>query len=124
MPQNPQATWTRRQSHPTPLSIAGVRGKSATRRWHLSSLLLRIPGWVLPGHEEGKEHVDAAVLLRERRTSSFYNRSLDTPHGTILIELERRVPIDLPPDREAATLENGLLEVLPELVFTSTGYAQ
>ena len=28
------------------------------------------------------------------------------------------------PDREAATSENGLVEVLPVLVFTSTEYAQ
>ena len=25
--------------------------------------LLRIAGWVLPGHEEGKEHADDAALL-------------------------------------------------------------
>jgi len=37
--------------------------------------------------------------------------------------LERRVPIDLLPDREAATLENWLVEVLPVLVLTSTEYA-
>ena len=41
-----------------------------------------------------------------------------------MIELERRVPIDLLPDREAATLENWLVEVLPVLVLTSTEYAQ
>ena len=48
----------------------------------------------------------------------------NSAHGLILIELERRVPIDLLPDREAATLENWLVEVLPVLVLTSTEYAQ
>ena len=39
------------------------QGKSAARGWHVSSLLLRIAGWVLPGHVQGKEHGHDAALL-------------------------------------------------------------
>jgi hypothetical protein len=38
-------------------------GKLVARGWHLSSLLLPIPGWVPPGHVEGKEHGHDAALL-------------------------------------------------------------
>ena len=79
---------------------------------------------MLPVHLEGKKHTHDAALLQERRTSSFHNRSHDSAQGTILIELERRVPIDLLPDREAATLEHWLGERVPGLVLTSTEYAQ
>ncbi len=40
-----------------------ARGSQPKARWHLSSLLLRIPGWVPPGHVEGKEHAHDAALL-------------------------------------------------------------
>ena len=63
MPRTSQSAWTRleRIQH---LSVYGeCLGKSAASRWHISSLLLRISGWVPPGHEEGKEYADDAALL-------------------------------------------------------------
>ncbi len=48
---------------PTPLSIARVPGEVSHQRVACFFPLVRIPGWVLAGHEEGKEHAHAAALL-------------------------------------------------------------
>jgi hypothetical protein len=40
-----------------------LQGKSATIGWQVASLLLRIAGWVPPGHGEGNEHAHDAALL-------------------------------------------------------------
>jgi hypothetical protein len=75
IPQTPHSMWTRRQPHPTPLSIAGGTGKSAARRWHISSLLLRIPGGVPPSHVQGKELLRLLIHPKMERPA-ILNRSM------------------------------------------------
>ena len=71
MPQTPPISVDPPTAHPTPLSVAEVPGEVSRQQvtsflpiaWYVSSLLLRIAGWVPPGQVEGKEHADATVLL-------------------------------------------------------------
>jgi hypothetical protein len=92
MPQTLQSAWTRLERHTVPRTASNTsqysesaRGKSAARGWHLSSLLLRIPGWVPPGHVEGKEHTHVAALLEQSATlagNRLLNSGCDAPSRT------------------------------------------
>ncbi len=62
-PRHPSSNVDPPRAHPTPLSIAGVTGEVSRQR-----VACFFPGashsWLgAPGHEEGKEHADAAALL-------------------------------------------------------------
>jgi hypothetical protein len=81
MPQTLQSAWTRLERHTVPRTASNTsqysesaRGKSAARGWHLSSLLLRIPGGVPPGHVKGKEH---AQMLRHSLSKAQPLRETD-----------------------------------------------